>query len=31
MFFEDLGFRYLGPIDGNDIEKVQDLLEMAKD
>ena len=30
MFFEDLGFRYLGPIDGNDIEKVQDLLEMAK-
>lgn len=30
MFFEDLGFRYLGPIDGNDVERVQDLLEMAK-
>lgn len=30
MFFEDLGFRYLGPIDGNNIEKVQDLLEIAK-
>lgn len=30
MFFEDLGFQYLGPINGNDIEKVQDLLEMAK-
>lgn len=30
MFFEDLGFQYLGPINGNDVEKVQDLLEMAK-
>ena len=30
MFFEDLGFQYLGPIDGNNIEKVEDLLEMAK-
>lgn len=30
MFFEDLGFQYLGPIDGNNIEKVQNLLEMAK-
>ena len=30
MFFEDLGFQYLGPIDGNNVEKVQELLEMAK-
>lgn len=30
MFFEDLGFRYLGPINGNDIEKVEDILKMAK-
>ena len=30
MFFEDLGFQYLGPIDGNDIEKVEDILNMAK-
>ena len=30
MFFEDLGFRYLGPIDGNNIEKVQNILEIAK-
>lgn len=30
MFFEDLGFQYLGPIDGNNLEKVQDLLEIAK-
>lgn len=30
MFFEDLGFQYLGPIDGNNVEKVEDLLKMAK-
>lgn len=30
MFFEDLGFQYLGPIDGNNIEKVEDILKMAK-
>ena len=30
MFFEDLGFQYLGPINGNDIEKVEDILKMAK-
>ena len=30
MFFEDLGFQYLGPINGNDIEKVEDILNMAK-
>lgn len=31
MFFEDLGFRYLGPIDGHDIEKLEDLLKKTKD
>ena len=30
MFFEDLGFQYLGPIDGNNIEKVEDILSLAK-
>ena len=29
-FFEDLGFQYLGPIDGHDIEKLIDGLERAK-
>lgn len=31
MLFEDLGFRYLGPIDGHDIEKLEDLLKKTKD
>lgn len=31
MMFEDLGFKYLGPVDGNDIEKVEELLKRAKD
>ena len=31
MFFEDLGFQYLGPINGNDIEKVEHILKMAKE
>ena len=30
MFFEDLGFRYLGPIDGNDIAKIEEILKMAR-
>ena len=30
MFFEDLGFQYLGPIDGNNIEKVEDILRISK-
>ena len=29
--FEDIGFTYLGPIDGNDLEKVEALLKNAKD
>lgn len=30
MFFEDLGFTYLGPVDGNDEERVEWILELAK-
>ncbi len=29
-FFEDMGFRYMGPIDGHDIHKLCDALEGAK-
>lgn len=29
-FFEDLGFRYYGPIDGHDIETLVDVLNIAK-
>ena len=31
MFFEDLGFKYLGPIDGHDIEKLERILKLCKD
>ena len=30
MFFEDLGYKYLGPVDGHDIERVEWVLELAK-
>ena len=30
MFFEDIGFTYLGPIDGHDIEKIESTLELSK-
>lgn len=30
MFFEELGFTYLGPIDGHDFEDLQDTLRNAK-
>ena len=30
MFFEDIGFTYLGPVDGHSIEKMEDILEKAK-
>ena len=30
MFFEDIGFTYLGPVDGHNIEKLEDILEKAK-
>ena len=29
-YFENIGLKYLGPVDGNDIEKVIELLEQAK-
>lgn len=30
IFFEEMGFKYLGPIDGHDIEEVADALTLAK-
>ena len=30
-YFEELGFYYMGPIDGNDYEKVESALRMAKE
>lgn len=30
MFFEDIGFTYLGPIDGHDIEKIESMLKISK-
>ncbi len=30
MYFEDIGFSYFGPVDGNDIEKLESILELAK-
>ncbi len=31
MLFEELGFRYLGPVDGHDLRKLQRYLTMARD
>ena len=31
MLFEDLGFKYLGPVDGNNIEDLEQILKKAKD
>ena len=31
MFFEDIGFKYLGPIDGHDIEDMEDIFNKAKE
>lgn len=31
MFFEDLGFKYFGPIDGHNIEKIENILKISKD
>lgn len=31
MLFEDLGFKYLGPIDGHDIEKLERILKTGKE
>ena len=30
MFFEDIGFTYLGPVVGHDIQQLQHILEMSK-
>ncbi|MDD2217654.1 MAG: 1-deoxy-D-xylulose-5-phosphate synthase [Eubacteriales bacterium] len=30
IFFEEMGFKYLGPIDGHDVEEVTDALLLAK-
>lgn len=30
MYFEDIGFTYLGPADGHDIKKLEDILERSK-
>ncbi len=31
MYFEDIGFRYIGPVDGHNIEKLEDTFRMCKD
>ena len=31
MLFEEMGFRYFGPIDGHDLDEVIKTLEMIKD
>lgn len=30
MYFEDIGFTYLGPIDGHNIKKLEDIMERSK-
>lgn len=30
MYFEDIGFRYLGPVDGHNIEELENILKIAK-
>lgn len=30
MFFEDIGFTYLGPVDGHNIEQLQNILQLSK-
>lgn len=31
MLFEDIGFKYLGPVDGHDIEDMEEIFKKAKD
>ncbi len=31
MYFEDIGFRYLGPVDGHNLEKLEDILKICKE
>ena len=30
MLFEDMGFRYMGPVDGHDIERLESIFKIAK-
>ena len=30
MYFEDIGFTYLGPVDGHDIKKLEDIMRRSK-
>lgn len=30
MYFEDIGFRYLGPVDGHNLEALENILKIAK-
>ena len=30
MFFEDIGFTYLGPVDGHNIEQLQNIMKLSK-
>jgi 1-deoxy-D-xylulose-5-phosphate synthase len=30
MFFEDIGFKYLGPVDGHNIEQLESILKLSK-
>lgn len=30
MFFEDMGYTYIGPVDGHNIEKLENILKIAK-
>ena len=30
MFFEDIGFTYLGPVDGHDIEQLENIMRISK-
>ena len=31
MYFEDIGFRYLGPVDGHNIEKLEEIFKITKE
>lgn len=31
MYFEDIGFRYLGPVDGHNIEELEDIFKICKE
>ena len=31
MFFEDIGFRYLGPVDGHDEQELERMLKISKE